>query len=98
MLEDDVDPALLSELAHHSLEAVLAVVDDVVGAERLRLLDLFGRADRGDDAGAGRLGKLDRSGADAAATGLDKDGLAGREPGIVEEHVLGRAVGDRRAR
>ena len=63
----------------------------------LRLGDLVVAADGGDHGGAGRLGKLDRGGADAAAAGLDQDGLAGAELGVVEQHMLGRAVGDRRA-
>ena len=37
MLEDDVDALPPGQLADDALEAVLAVVDDVVGAERLRL-------------------------------------------------------------
>src|SRR5690606_5330924 len=42
MLEDDIDALLLRELADDSLEAVLAVIDDVVGTQRRRLLHLVG--------------------------------------------------------
>src|SRR5690606_38459067 len=94
MLEDDVDALLLRQLADDALEAVLAVVDDVVGAERLRLLDLVVRADGGDDGAAHALGKLDRSGTDAGAAGMDQDRLAGFQLGVVEQHVLDGAEGD----
>src|SRR6185503_5651315 len=40
MLEHDVDALLAGDLAHASLETVGAVVDDVVGAERLGFFDL----------------------------------------------------------
>ena len=98
MLEDDVDALLLGQLAHDALEAVLAVVDDVIGAERLGLLDLVVGADGGDHRAADPLGELDRRRADARAAGMDEDRLAGLQPGIVEQHVLDRAEGDRRDR
>src|SRR5690606_33580441 len=59
MLEDDVDAALLRQLADDALEALLAIVDHVVGAERLRLLALLVAADGRDDGGADALGELD---------------------------------------
>ena len=70
------------------LEAVGAVIDDVIGAERLRLFRLGVVADRGDDGAADRLRHLDRDGADARAAGMDQDRLAGLELGVVEQHVL----------
>ena len=98
MLEHDVDALLPGQLAHHAFEAVLAIIDDVVGAERLGLVDLVVRADRGDDRAADALGELDRRRADARAAGMDEDRLAGLQLGIVEQHVLDRAEGDRRDR
>ena len=46
-------------------ETILAVVDDVVRAERRRLRHLVGRPYRGDDRAAHLLRQLDRGGADA---------------------------------
>ena len=88
MLEHHVDALLVGELARDRLEPVGAVVDDVVGAERLGLLRLVVVADRGDDGAADRLRHLDRGGADAGAAGLHQDGLARLELGVVEQHVL----------
>src|SRR5580700_1804549 len=96
MLEYDVDALLGGDLAHHVLEPVLAVVDDVVGAQRPHLLRLGVVADGGDHRAADRLGHLDRDGADAGTAGMDEDGLAGLEPRIVEQHVLDGRECDRR--
>jgi hypothetical protein len=49
VLEDDVDAALGRERAHLGREVLLLVVDDVVGAERLRMLELGRAAGRRDD-------------------------------------------------
>ncbi len=87
MLEHDVDALLLRQLADDALEAVGSVVDDVIGAERLRRFDLLVGADRRDHRRAVALGQLDRGRADAGAAGMDEDGLAGLELGVVEQHV-----------
>src|SRR6185312_4769630 len=97
MLEHDVDALLGGELARHALEAVFLVIDDVIGAERPGFLGLVVVADGGDDGAAERLRHLDRHRADAGASGVNEDGLAGLELGVVEQHVLGGAEGDRRA-
>ena len=76
VLEHHVDALLVGELARDRLEPLLAVVDDVIGAERLGLCGLLVVADRGDDGAADRLGHLDRDRADAGAAGLHQDGLA----------------------
>ena len=60
-------PFLLVILRTTAFEPVGAVIDDVVGADRLRLLDLVVVADGGDDGAADRLRHLDRGGADAGA-------------------------------
>ena len=57
---------------------VLAVVDDVVGAELLEGLHLLLGGGGGDDASAGRLGELKGEERDAAGA-LDENGLAGLE-------------------
>ena len=97
MLEGDVDALLAGELAHDAFEALGAVIDDVIGAERLGLLRLGVVADGGDDGAADRLRHFDRGRADAGAAGLHQNGLARFELGIVEQHVLHGAEGDRRA-
>jgi hypothetical protein len=94
MLENDVDALLLGQLTDDAFETVFTIVDDVIGAERLGLLDLVGRADRGDDGAAHLLGELDRRRTDAGAAGMDQDRLARLESGVVEQHVLDRAEGD----
>ena len=73
MLEHHIDALACGQLAHHALEPVLAVVDDVVGAERLRLRRLVRAADGGDDGAADRLGDADGDAADAGAAGLHQD-------------------------
>src|SRR5437763_5756813 len=83
MLEGDVDAFLARELAHHALEALGAIVDDVVGAERFGLLDLFVIADRGEHGRTDRFRHFDRGRADARATGLHQDGFAPLELGVV---------------
>src|SRR5690606_16418046 len=94
MLEHDVDALLGGELAHHAFEAVLAIVDDVVGAQRLRLVDLVVGPDGGDDGAAHAPGELDGGRADAGAAGVDQDRLARLQLRVVEQHVLDRAEGD----
>jgi hypothetical protein len=95
MFEDDVDALLLGQLAHHALETIGAVVDDVIGAERLGLLDLVVGADGGDDGAADLLGQLDRRRADARTAGMNEDRFAGLQLGIVEQHVLDGTEGHR---
>src|SRR5262245_53913675 len=84
VLEHHVDPLLARELADRALEAVGAIVDHVVGAERLGLFGLGVVADRGDHGAADRLRHLDGNGADAGAPGMHEHALARLEPGIVE--------------
>jgi len=96
MLEHHVHALFLGELAHHTLEAVLAIIDDVIGTKRLGFLDLVVGADSGDDRAPHLLGKLDRRRADARAASLNEHGFAGLKLGIVEQHMLDRAEGDRR--
>ena len=97
MLEHDVDALLLGDLADDAFEALGLVIDDVIGPERLGFLGLGVVADGGDHGAAERLGHLDGDRADAGAGGVHENGFAGLELGIVEQHVLGGAEGDRRA-
>src|SRR3984885_10213560 len=97
MLEGDVDTLFAGELAHRGFEAIGAIIDDVIGAERLGLFTFGIVADGGEHGGADGFGHFDRAGADAGAAGLDQDRFAGLQLGIVEQHVLHGAEGDRRA-
>src|SRR3569623_1775103 len=73
MLEHDIDAFLLGDLARLALEAILAVVDDVIRAERLHALDLLIAADSGEDGATDGIGHHDRNSAEA---GDARDGLA----------------------
>ena len=97
MLEHHVDALLGGDPPDCALEAVGAVVDHVVGAERSGLRRLGVVADGGDDGRADRLRHLDRNRADAGAAGMHEHGLAGLKPGVVEQHVLHGRERDRRA-
>src|SRR5207253_2682471 len=66
-----------------------AVVDDALGPEGSRELDLVVAADGGDDPRAHETGDLDRGAADAAAGRLDQHRLAGPEPRPGDEGVPG---------
>src|SRR6185295_4378325 len=88
MLERDVNAFLAGELAYDRLEAILAVVDDVIGPERLGLGGLLVVADGRDDGRADLLGHLDRAGADSGAAGLHQNRLARLELRVAEQHVL----------
>jgi hypothetical protein len=77
---------------------VRVVIDRLVGAERLRLLQLPVGARRRIDIGAGQLGDLDRRHADAGTGRIHQHGLPGREVPTGHQHVPGGAegVGERR--
>ena len=97
MLKDDIDPPLLRQLTDNAFEAVDAVVDDMVGAQRLGFLDLFVRSNRRDHGAAHALGELDRRSCRYPIhQGMDKDRFTGLQLCIVEKHVLDGAEGDRR--
>ena len=97
MFEHDIDALLLGDLAGLVLEPILAVVDDVIGAERFHAVDLGIVADRGDDGAADRLGHHDGDGSNAGAAGVHQHGFTRLQFGIVEQHVLHRGECDRRA-
>ena len=97
MLEHHVDALALGQPADLALEALGAVVDDVVGAERLRLLALLVVADRRVDRAADGLRHLDRRRADAGSARMDEDRFARLQLRVVEQHVLHGAEPDRRA-
>ena len=97
MLEDHVDASLGCNLAHNALEAIFAVVDDMIGAQRLGLLRLGIVANCGDDGAADRLCHLDGDRSDAGTTGMHEHALAWLKSGIIEQHVLHGCKGDRRA-
>ena len=77
MLEHHVDALLVGQLAGDRLEPFLAVVDDMVGAERLYAVDLGIVADRGDDGAVDRLGHHDGDGSNAGAAGVHQHGFTG---------------------
>jgi hypothetical protein len=97
VLEDDVDALLPRELAHGVLEPVGAIIDDVIGAERLRLLHLGIVAHGGEHRAADRFRRLDGDGANARAARVHQDAFARFELGVIEQHVLDRRERDRRA-
>ena len=74
----------------------LAVVDDEVGAGRARQLALLVRAHRGDDAGAGVLGQLDRVVPDRPGPARDEHGPPGEGPAVAaaaDEQAVRRGHG-----
>src|SRR6516164_3498060 len=97
MLEYHVDALFGRDLAHGAFEALGAIIDHVIGAQRLGLFRFGIVADRGDDGAADRLRHLDGDGADAGTAGMHEHALARLELGIVEQHVLHRCKGDGRA-
>src|SRR3569623_890132 len=94
MLEHDIDAFLLGDLARLALEAILAVVDDVIRAERLHALDLLIAADSGDDGATDGFGHHDGHSADAGAARVHEYGFARLQLGVVEQHVLNGREGD----
>src|SRR5690606_11359648 len=92
---DATPPGNLTDAA---LEALLGVVDDVIGAEGTRLRRFLVAADRGDHGRSGRLGELDRGRADATATCVHENRLALPQPGVIEQHMLRGPERDRRHR
>ena len=70
--------------------SVVGVVDAVIGAEREAERDALVGAGGGDHGCAGDiLGDLDADGAEIAACAHDQDGLAGLQPGAVEQQLPG---------
>src|SRR5882724_8519243 len=97
MFEHDVDALLPGDLARLVLETVLAIIDDVVGAECLYAVELAVIADGGDDSATDRLGHHDRDGTDAGATSMHEHRFARLQFRVVEQHVLDCRKCDRRA-
>src|SRR5258708_34954082 len=95
MLEHDVDTLLPGYLAGLVLETILAIVDDMICAERLDPLDLGIIADGGDHGAIDRLAHHDRDGSDTRPPGLYQHGFTGLQFRIVEQHVLHRREVDR---
>src|SRR5262247_2685458 len=97
VLEYHVDALFGCDLAHGAFEALGAIIDHVIGAQRLGLFRLGIVADGGDDGATDRLCHFDGDGADAGTAGMHQHALARLELGIVEQHMLHRCKGDRRA-
>src|SRR5262244_1239953 len=97
VLEYHVDALFGRDLAHDAFEALGAIIDHVIGAQRLGLFRFGIVADRGDDRAADRLRHLDGDGADAGTPGMHEHALAWLELGVVEQHVLHGCKADRRA-
>src|SRR5262249_2784732 len=95
VLEYHVDAFFGRDLAHDAFEALRAIIDHVIGAQRLGLFRLGIVADRGDHRATDRLCHLDGDGADAGTAGMHQHALTRLEAGIVEQHVLHRCKGDR---
>src|ERR1700732_997643 len=97
MFEHDVDALLPGDLAGLVLETVLAIIDDVVGAERPHAVELAVIADGGDDSATDRFGHHDCDGSNPGATGMHEHGFARLQFRVVEQHVLDGGKCDRRA-
>ena len=96
--EGDLDDAVdvVGEALHLVDGVRLAVVDDEVGAGRARQLALLVRAHRGDDAGAGVLGQLDRVVPDRPGPARDEHGPPGEGPAVAaaaDEQAVRRGHG-----
>src|SRR5262245_36095876 len=95
-VEDYVDPAAAGEVLHALAELRRGrVVDDLVGAELLRLRELPVAAGGDDRARAYALGHQEAEAADAAADRLDQDVLALLELHALEETVPRGVTGQR---
>jgi hypothetical protein len=86
------------QIADHTDELAAAVVDSVVDSELLQAFQSFVAGRRRNDDRAGAFGKLDGGEAEAAGCGMDQDGLAGLQPSVLEQTLIGRAERDRHAR
>src|SRR5262245_61193563 len=98
-VEHDVDAAAAGEILHALAELRRGrVVDDLVGAELLRLRELPVAAGRDDRTSADALGHREAEAADAAADRLDQDVLALLELHALEETVPRGVTGQRKRR
>src|SRR5258708_2054601 len=89
VLEDDIDAALTRDGAGFLADFRSVVIDEMVGAELLCLLQFFIGAGSGDDARAEEFGNLNGGAADAASCPKDEDILAGLQLGPGKKHVPG---------
>ena len=90
-------PYVSGDAADPAFEAVLAVVDDVIGAEACGVFGFLLAADGGDDGAADGFGDADGDAADARPAGVHQHPFLRFQLRVVEQHVLDRAIGDRDA-
>src|SRR5919201_1081405 len=95
VLDDDVDATLAGPPFGFLDEILRAVVDDVVGAEAARELDLVVAADGRHHARADQPRDLNGRAADAAAGRLHEHRLAGSHVGLRDQRVPGGEHGQR---
>ena len=84
-VEDDIDSCRTDDASRFFSEIVRAVVDHVVGADRLRERSLVTIAYGRNHGRAPRLGDLDRRVTDAAAAAMDQDGLARTQAAALDD-------------
>ncbi|TKW49037.1 hypothetical protein CTA1_3396 [Colletotrichum tanaceti] len=95
-VEDDVDALVAGGAADGGAPGGVAAVKDVVLGHVVVLheeLLLGGGADGDEDLGANHLGQAHRGLADAAAGRVDEDALALAQAGLLDQAVVGGAVG-----
>ena len=90
---DHIHALAAGELLHLVLEALLAVVDQVVGAGVARHFQLLGSARRGDHLGAHGLADFHRRQADTAGSTEHQQGLALLQVGALLQRMHRGAVG-----
>ncbi len=77
VFEHNIDAALARDTADFITDFLSFVIDEMVGAELLCLLQFFVRAGSGDDARAEEFGNLNGGAADAASCSKNENILAG---------------------
>jgi hypothetical protein len=97
VFEDNVDPALVGDTPDFIANLLRLMIDNVVGAELPRFLQLGIGTSSGDDLRAEEFCDLDSGAADPASGAEDQDGFARLKLSACDEHVP-RGLEDERDR